>query len=87
MAHSETYDEAKVGKQKQGAVFEFTRRKRWSDILISEAPDLAIFILSKTGTIWYTGPAVADLLGWKVGELIDKDVSHIFNGLCLAQHI
>ncbi|KLO19234.1 hypothetical protein SCHPADRAFT_885630 [Schizopora paradoxa] len=79
MASAETYDEAKVGKQKQGAVFEFTRRKRWSDILISEAPDLAIFILSKAGTIWYTGPAVADLLGWKVGELIDKDVSLILN--------
>lgn len=74
--------ETRFGKQKQSqpAGFEFTRRKRWLDILVSELPDLAVFVLSETGTIWYTGPAVKDLLGWKVGELIDKDVAHILNG-------
>jgi len=86
MPQSEPYDDARVGKQKQGqsAVFEFTRRKRWADTLVSEAPDLAIFILSKTGTIWYTGPAVVHLLGWKVGELIDKNMAHILNDDDLA---
>ncbi|KAJ3776809.1 white collar photoreceptors-like protein [Lentinula raphanica] len=61
------------------ASFEFTKRKRWADLLISELADTCIFILSSTLKIYYCNPAVNDLLGWKEGDLVDHDFTDLVN--------
>ncbi|KZT26621.1 hypothetical protein NEOLEDRAFT_1132163 [Neolentinus lepideus HHB14362 ss-1] len=66
------------GTQKQ-AVFEFTRRKRWADLLITELSDAIILILSPTAKVWFCGNAVSELLGWRDEELIDQDVTEFMN--------
>ncbi|EPQ57940.1 hypothetical protein GLOTRDRAFT_71884 [Gloeophyllum trabeum ATCC 11539] len=67
-----------TGSQKQA--FEFTRRKRWADLLITELSDAVILILSPACKIWFCGNAVSELLGWRDEELIDQDFTDVMNG-------
>ncbi|KAF9077214.1 white collar photoreceptors-like protein [Rhodocollybia butyracea] len=59
--------------------FEFMRRKRWADLLITELADTCIFILSSTLKIFYCNPAVQELLGWKEGEIVDHEFTELIN--------
>ncbi len=61
-------------------VFEFTKRKRWADLLITELNDTVIFVLSETCQVWYCGNAVTELLGWRDDELVDADLIDLMNG-------
>ena len=61
-------------------VFEFTKRKKWADILISELPDTVTLILDADGQIQYVAPNATDVLGWQVEELSETDVLEIING-------
>jgi hypothetical protein len=63
----------------QAQTFEFTKRKRWADLLITELSDTCIFILSATLKILYCNPAVGDLLGWKEGDIIDHEFTDLVN--------
>ena len=60
--------------------FEFTRRKRWPDILINEVPENIMLVLSPNGKIWFSGVAMVELLGWTVEEVLDKDFLCFVNG-------
>jgi len=65
--------------QKPPVTFEFTKRKRWADLLIKELADAIIFILSPTCKVLYCGTAVTELLGWRDEELIDGDLMDLIN--------
>ncbi|KAI0748503.1 hypothetical protein C8Q80DRAFT_1103352 [Daedaleopsis nitida] len=65
---------------KEIPVFEFTKRKRWADLLITELNDTIMFVLSKTCQVWYCGGAVTELLGWRDDELVDGDLIDFMNG-------
>ncbi|EJD02231.1 uncharacterized protein FOMMEDRAFT_29301 [Fomitiporia mediterranea MF3/22] len=65
--------------QRQAQTFEFTKRKKWTDILVSELPDTVLLILDTDKEIQYVGPNTTDLLGWQVEELVDTDVLDIVN--------
>ncbi|KAJ7578387.1 white collar 2 type of transcription factor [Mycena floridula] len=60
--------------------FEFTKRKRWGDLLVAELADCIMFVLSPTGKVLFVGNAITDLLGWPSGQLVDSQfldlVSH-----------
>ena len=66
--------------QKGNQVFEFTKRKRWADLLITELNDTVILVLSETCQVWYCGNAVTELLGWRDDELVDGDLIDLMNG-------
>ncbi|KAF9265712.1 GATA-domain-containing protein [Marasmius fiardii PR-910] len=57
--------------------FEFTKRKRWADLLVAELADANIFILSSNFRILYCGAAVKELLGWTESQLVDHDFGDI----------
>ncbi|KAK0211821.1 hypothetical protein IW262DRAFT_1498034 [Armillaria fumosa] len=57
--------------------YEFTKRKRWADLLVSELADTIIFVLSGEGKVLYVGTAVTELLGWREGDLVDCDFGEI----------
>ncbi|KAH9483944.1 Cutinase gene palindrome-binding protein [Psilocybe cubensis] len=58
---------------KTPTAYEFPKRKRWADLLVTELVDNIVFVLSPTRTIWFCGAAVTEILGWKETELIDYD--------------
>ncbi|KDQ61132.1 hypothetical protein JAAARDRAFT_32137 [Jaapia argillacea MUCL 33604] len=64
--------------QKQ-PVFEFTRRKRWADLLVTELTEAIIFVLSPSCKVWFCGNAVTELLGWRDDELVDTDLTELMN--------
>lgn len=66
-------------------VFEFTKRKRYADLLTTELTEAIILVLSLNGDVWYCGNAVQDLLGWRDDEVIDRKFSEFINGEGLPQ--
>lgn len=60
--------------------FEFTKRKRWADLLITELVDVIVFILSPAYKVLYCGTAITELLGWKDVDIMDSDFNDIMNG-------
>ncbi|KAI0362473.1 GATA-domain-containing protein [Trametes cingulata] len=64
---------------KEIPVFEFTKRKRWADLLITELNDTIILVLSDTCQVWYCGSAVTEMLGWRDDELVDGDLVDLMN--------
>lgn len=65
----------------QQLIFDFTKRKRWADLLVTELTEAIMLVLSETGQVWYCGPAVEDLLGWKDEEVVDGNFCDIMNGV------
>ncbi|KAI6005803.1 white collar 2 type of transcription factor [Pisolithus albus] len=61
------------------STFEFTKRKRWADLLINELSDAIIFVLSGDAKVWFCGRAVIELLGWRDTELIDRNFLEFVN--------
>ncbi|KAG6833666.1 hypothetical protein H0H87_002862 [Tephrocybe sp. NHM501043] len=53
--------------------FEFTKRKRWADLLVTELADGIHVLLSPTCTILYCAPVITEILGWKSADLVDCD--------------
>lgn len=65
--------------------WEFTRRKRWADLLMSELSEAIVLILSPRHKVLFCNPTVREILGWQNGELIDRDLTDLVNGLCLTR--
>jgi hypothetical protein len=66
--------------------FEFTKRKRWADLLITELTEAIILILSTQCQILYCSAVVKELLGWGDKDLIDTEFLDLVNGawMCSA---
>jgi hypothetical protein len=65
--------------QKQ-QTFEFTKRKRWADLLIAELAEAIILILSSTRKVLFCSAAAFELLGWRDEEFIDLDLCDFISG-------
>ena len=61
--------------------YEFTKRKRWADLLMTELVDNVTFVLSPIGNVLYCGPAVTEILGWKNNELLDINFIELVDGV------
>ncbi|KAF9500816.1 hypothetical protein BDN71DRAFT_1381005 [Pleurotus eryngii] len=66
------------------STFEFTKRKRWADLLINELADAIILVLSSSCTILFSGAAVTEILGWRDVDLVDKDFMDLLNSVIAA---
>ena len=60
--------------------YDFTKRKRWADLLLTELVDNIVLILSVSGKILYCGNAVTELLGWRDVDLVDLDFVNLVDG-------
>jgi hypothetical protein len=63
----------------QKSTYEFTKRKRWPDLLINGLVDSVLFILSPSCTVLYVATAVNELLGWRDVDLVDLDFIKLVN--------
>jgi PAS domain-containing protein len=61
--------------------WEFTRRKRWADLLITELTEAILLVLSPARKVLFCNPAVREILGWQDEDLIDRDLTDLVNGL------
>jgi PAS domain-containing protein len=69
-------------QEKTQQTYDFTKRKRWADLLLTELADNIVLILSVSGKILYCGNAVTELLGWRDVDLIDVDFVTLVDGRC-----
>jgi hypothetical protein len=77
----------KSGPGGQAAVpttFEFTKRKRWADLLVAELADGINFVLSLSCKVLYCSPAAKELVGWRDLDLIDCDFVELIAGKVLS---
>lgn len=61
--------------------WEFTRRKRWADLLVTELSEAIVLVLSSRRKVLFCNSAVREILGWQDEELIDRDFKDLVNGL------
>jgi len=57
--------------------FDFLKRKRWAELLVTELADAVNFVLSTSGTVLYCGPAFTELTGWRDTDLLDRDILEV----------
>lgn len=67
-------------QQKQPPAFEFMKRKKWADLLVSELSEAIILVLSTSCKILFCGHAVQELLGSRDEDLVDWDLVDLMNG-------
>ncbi|KAF8315048.1 hypothetical protein DL93DRAFT_2057611 [Clavulina sp. PMI_390] len=60
-------------------VFEFTKRKKWADLLITELSGTLILVLSTSCEVLYCGAAAIELLGWREEEVIDTNLVELMH--------
>ncbi|KAG6851282.1 hypothetical protein H0H93_011718 [Arthromyces matolae] len=53
--------------------FEFTKRKRWADLLVTDLADGINLIISETFTILYCAPSFTEITGWKNADILECD--------------
>ncbi|KAG8766498.1 blue light receptor, partial [Ceratobasidium sp. 428] len=71
-------------------VFEFTKRKKWADILISELSGSLLLVLNPAAHVLWASPAIAEQLGWREDELLEhhiRDILHDDDALPFAEHL
>jgi len=66
---------------KSPPAFEFPKRKRWADLLLTELVDNIAFVISPACKIWFCGAPVTDLLGWRDTDIIDLDFMDLLDGM------
>ena len=61
--------------------WEFTRRKRWADLIVTELSEAIVLVLSPGRKVLYCNPSVREMLGWLDNDLVDMDFTELVNGL------
>ncbi|KAG8859383.1 blue light receptor [Tulasnella sp. 330] len=84
MAHqriaSHKHDETSKDRDSKfdSKIFDFTKRKRWPDLLVTELTGVVILVLSNVGKLLFCGEAAKELLGWK-DEVVDLKISDLIH--------
>lgn len=73
-------DDDELTNQRSHAVFEFTKRKRWADILISELVNVAVFVFSTSGTVLHCDAATQPVTGYTEDQLLSKNFTDFLHG-------
>ena len=70
------------------SVWDWTKRRKWADLLVNELAGTIILVLSPTAEVLYCGAAAVELLGWKEEDVVDTSLINWMHGtsaffLCL----
>jgi len=66
-------------QQQQNKIFDFTKRKKWADILINEISGAILLLLSNAGKVIFCGQGANELVGWR-DEVLDLAVTDLMHG-------
>jgi PAS domain S-box-containing protein len=72
-------DDDEINASKTQALFEFTKRKRWADTLISELVNVAILVFSQTGTIIHCDAAVNAVTGYPEEQIAGRNFAELLH--------
>lgn len=61
------------------STFEFTRRKRYADLLVTELSDAIILVLSPNCDLWYCGAALGEMLGYAEEDWLDIKLTNFIH--------
>ncbi|KAJ7709437.1 hypothetical protein B0H17DRAFT_998733 [Mycena rosella] len=59
--------------------FEFGKRKRWADLVITELVDVLLLVLSPQGKVLYCGNGLKGLLGWSDADVLEYNFPELLN--------
>jgi hypothetical protein len=71
-------------QKQQKLTFEFTKRKRWADLLVGELAETVVLILSSKAKVLFCSTAVNEVLGWKDEEFVDRHILEFISGTLVA---
>jgi hypothetical protein len=60
--------------------FDFTKRKRWADLLATDLAEGTNFVLSPACIVLYCGPTVQELIGWRDEDFVDHNLLDFLSG-------
>ena len=66
-----------------GSTFNFTKWKKFPNLLIAEVTEAIVFVLSTNCEVPFCRTAVTKLLGWRDEDIMDGDVIVFMNGKCV----
>ncbi|CAG8722610.1 14364_t:CDS:2, partial [Acaulospora colombiana] len=72
-------DDDELNASKSQAIFEFTKRKRWADTLISELVNVAILVFSQTGTVIHCDAAINAVTGYPEEQVAGRNFSELLH--------
>ncbi|PVG04224.1 hypothetical protein CPB86DRAFT_747542 [Serendipita vermifera] len=72
-------DDDELNASKSQAIFEFTKRKRWADTLISELVNVAVLVFSQTGTIIHCDAAINTVTGYSEEQITGRNFSELLH--------
>ena len=58
---------------KPPAVYEFSHKKRWADLLVAELSDAIVLVLSPAARVLFCSRAVHEILGWMDDDVLEED--------------
>ncbi|KAJ3548749.1 hypothetical protein NMY22_g1140 [Coprinellus aureogranulatus] len=68
-----------VPQNKRSGAFEFTKKKRWGDLVTADTVEDVGFIVNRFMTVLWCGPAICEVLGWRETDLLDAEVTEYMN--------
>ena len=64
--------------------YDYTKRKRWADLISSEVVETVAFVVNSSLTVLLCGAAICELLGWRDADFLDTELTEYMDGTALA---
>lgn len=80
---SQSASSSSAPQRKRSGVFEFTKKKRWGDLVTADTVEDVGFIVNRSMTVLWCGPAICEVLGWRETDLLDAEVTEYMNGMAI----
>ena len=73
-----------VSLQNASGQYDYTKRKRWGDLISSEVVETVAFVVNSSLTVLLCGAAICELLGWRDADFLDTELTEYMDGMALA---
>ncbi|KZT53481.1 hypothetical protein CALCODRAFT_511401 [Calocera cornea HHB12733] len=61
-------------------IYDFTKRKGWSGLLLSQLSGTIQFVFSPRGNVVFVSGCVREYLGWEAEEVVERNLVHLLHG-------
>jgi hypothetical protein len=73
-----------VSLQNTSGQYDYTKRKRWGDLISSEVVETVAFVVNSSLTVLLCGAAICELLGWRDADFLDTELTEYMDGMALV---
>ncbi|TFK30049.1 GATA-domain-containing protein [Coprinopsis marcescibilis] len=70
-----------AGAQKGAGAYDFTKRRRWADLMAMELVESIVFVISRSTKVLYCqcGGSTHEVLGWRDSDFLDCELTDFIN--------